>query len=469
VTYTHDLIVIGAGAAGLTVAGGAAMFGLTVVLVEAGAMGGDCLNTGCVPSKALLAAAARARDGRVGARLGVDLGPPRIDFGAVRDHVRGAIAAIAPVDSQERFEALGVEVIRGRATIVGDRHVTAAGRDMFAPRLAIATGSRPRVPAIPGLADVAWLTNETIFDLEMLPRHLAILGGGPIAMEMAQAFIRLGAQVTVIARGAYLSRDDPRAGRIVTDALAAEGVNFLAGTGVERVARDGDDIRLTLDGGAGIVASHLLLATGRVANVSGFGLDQAGVACGDDGIIVDSRRRTSNRRVYAVGDCRAGPRFTHMAGHDGSVAAVNIALGWPARAEAAAIPHTMFTDPELAQIGMTEGAARARFGRIDVVTQDFAHNDRAIAEGDTRGFIKLVRHRRRLVGVTIVGRHAGELLLPWTQIIAGKAGIFALASAIVAYPTRSEISKAAAFAAHEADIFGPWPRRWARLIARLRR
>lgn len=466
-TKKFDLVVIGAGAAGLTAAGGAAMFGLRVALIEAGKMGGECLNTGCVPSKALIAAASRAHQGRGGARLGIDLGEPRVDWAGVRAHVDGAIAAIAPTDSAERFEAMGVEVIRTRARFLDRTTVLADNRRLRAPRIVIATGSRPKLPDLPGLADVPYLTNETLFGLDVLPDHLLVLGGGPIGCEMAQAFQRLGSQVTVVAPKPPLARDDPDASATVAEQLRREGITFEPCSAI-RVASAAGSLALTLEDGRVLTGSHLLVAIGREANVEGLDLAAAGVEAGPDGIVVDARRRTSNRRIYAIGDCRAGPRFTHVSGYEGSLVALDVALGWPGKVDWRALPRVTYTDPELAQVGLTEAEARGRHAAIEVVRQDLAHNDRAVAEGDTRGFLKLIRHRGQVVGVTIVGARASELLLPWTQIMTGKSSTFALGSAVIAYPTRSEIAKAAAFAALEPQVFGAWPKRWARAVARAR-
>jgi pyruvate/2-oxoglutarate dehydrogenase complex dihydrolipoamide dehydrogenase (E3) component len=466
----YDVVVIGAGAAGLTAAGGPAMLGLKVALIEEGPMGGDCLNTGCVPSKALISAAGRAHEANRGLRLGVTLDRAKVDWLAVRDHIRHAIATIAPVDSQERFEGLGVEVIRDRGVLIDDRTVQVGGRQLKAKRIVIATGSRPRRPDIPGLDNVPYLTNETIFDIEELPRHLAIMGGGPIGMEMAQSFRRLGAQVTVIERMRPFPRDDADAAALVMKALEHEGVLIKQNVEVTAVAREGDDIILTLGDGAQVKASHLLVSVGRVPNTEGIGLEAAGVKVGRDGIIVDARRRTTNKRIYAVGDCREGPRFTHSSGYDGSIVVANIALGLPSKADWRALPWVTYSDPELAQVGLTEAAARAQFGsKVSVERENFSHNDRAIAEGETEGFLKIVRVGSKVVGATIVGRHAGDLLLPWAQAIVGKATVFGLSGMIVAYPNRSDISKAVAFKAYEPTIFGAWPKRWAKFLASLRR
>ena len=464
----YDLIVIGAGSAGLTAAGGVAMFGLKVALIEAGEMGGECLNTGCVPSKALLAAAARAQDVRDGARFGISASPT-VAWADVRAHVDGAIATIAPHDAQERFEKMGIEVIRTRAHFLDGKTLAVGNRRLTAPRIVIATGSKPAIPAIEGLADVPYLTNETVFALDRLPDHLLILGGGAVGIEMAQAFRRLGAAVTVIAPRPPLARDDREAAELVLARLRDEGVAFETGREAIRVAGQVEGITVTLADGHAITGSHLLVATGRSANVADLDLAAACVEADDDGIRVDARRRTTNPRIYAIGDCRAGPRLTHVAGYEGSLVALDIALGLPGKVDWRALPHVLYTDPELAQIGLTEADAREKYGDIDVTREDFADNDRAVTEGDDGGFMKLIRHRRKVVGVTIVGAHAGELLLPWTQIITGKATAFALGSAIVAYPSRSEIAKAAAFQAYAPTVFGTWPKRWAALVARTRR
>lgn len=468
-SYTHDLIVIGAGSAGLTAAGGAALFGLKVALIESGPMGGECLNTGCVPSKALIAAANRAQEGRREDRFGVTLGPPEVAWEGVSAHVRAAIAAIEPHDSQERFEAMGVEVIRNRAEFVGPDRIRAGNRELRAPRVVIATGAKPAIPPIPGLENVPYLTNETLFELQELPRRLIIIGAGAVGMEMAQAFRRLGSEVTVIEPGRPLGRDDEDAAGIVQSRLDAEGVNFVPGE-AESMAQGRDGLEVRTRDGTTITGSHLLFAAGKTANVESLALGAAGVETGEDGIRVDARRRTTNPRIHAIGDCREGPRFTHAAGYEGSLVAVEVALGLPQKADWSALPHCTYTDPQLAQIGLTETEARMRHDSgVKVVREDFADNDRAIAEGEASGFIKLVMKGRKVLGVTIVGADAGDLLLPWAQIMTGKASTFALGSAIVAYPTRGEISKAAGFAAWEPLVFGKWPKRWAGLVARKRR
>ncbi|GGD58407.1 FAD-binding protein [Erythrobacter arachoides] len=467
--YTHDVIVIGGGAAGLTAAGGCALFGLKVALIEAGPMGGECLNNGCVPSKALIAAARRAAEAREGARIGVTLAAPQVDWAGVHAHVHGAIAAIAPHDSQERFEGMGCEVIRERAVFTGPKSIAVAGRTLTAPRIVIATGSAPAVPPVEGLASVPYLTNETLFELGECPQHLVVLGGGNVGMEMAQSFRRLGSRVTLIEPGDLLARDDRDSVDLLVETMKDEGVRFVKGAAA-RVAGAGGAITVTTDGGETIACSHLLVATGRKARTEGYGLETTGVALGKNGIAVDARRRTSVKHIYAIGDCREGPRLTHVSGYEGSNVVLEIALGVPAKADFTALPWCTYTAPEVAQIGLTEAEGRETLGdRLTVVTEHFDHNDRAVAEGRPAGQIKLMLKGKKLVGASIVGEGAGELLLPLAQSMTGKTSTFALGGAVIAYPTRAEILKAAAFKAWEPLLFGTWPKRWAGLVARMRR
>ena len=466
---THDVIVIGAGSAGLTAAGGCGRLGLRVALIERDRMGGECLNSGCVPSKALIASGRRAQAMK-GRGLGIAAQrKPKVDFAGVRAHVQGAIEAIAPHDSASRFAGWGVEVIAGDARLTGPGTVEVGGRTLEAPRLVLAIGSRPALPPIEGLAETPFLTNQTLFDLEALPTHLLVLGAGPIGVEMAQAFRRLGAAVTLIEAGQALAGEEPDAAGLVLRTLAEEGVALRQHTKARRAAREADGVRLDLADGSSVSGSHLLVATGRQADTDGIGLALAGVRSGKDGILVDRRCRTSNPRIFAIGDCRAGPRFTHAAGDEGAVVVQNLGFGLPARSRNAAMPAVTYTEPELARIGLTERQARARYRRVRVHQEHFADNDRAVADGDTRGFAKVVRAAGRVVGVSIVGHGAGELIAPWSLVLDGKASLWSLSGAILPYPTRSEISRSVAFAAYEATIFGRWARGWARLRSWLRR
>ncbi|WP_299329405.1 FAD-dependent oxidoreductase [Parasphingopyxis sp.] len=465
---THDVIVIGAGSAGLTAAGGCAQFGLKVALIEKGPMGGDCLNTGCVPSKALITAARRAQEMRENAKYGIADVEPEIDFKAVHDHVQGAIDAIAVDDSQERFEEeFGVEVIRGYAKMIDGSTIEVNGETLNAPRIVLAIGSKPFIPPVEGIESVDYLTNETIFGLTERPDHLAIMGGGPIGMEMAQSFRRLGSQVTVIQRGKVMDKDDPEAAKIVVDRFRAEGVDIRENTNVVRVSKTGAGIRVETDNGDPVDATHLLVATGRTCDFTGFGLENGGIAWSPRGIEVDARRRTTNKKVYAIGDCRVGPRFTHASGYEGSLVILQIALGLSGKADYSALPWVTYSDPELGHVGMTEAQAREKYGdKVAVTKQEFAENDRARAENESEGFLKIIRKGKKVLGATVVGPHAGEFLLPWSLAIGGKANAFAIGGAIVPYPTRSDISKQAGFAIWEPTIFGGLPKRWAKFRAK---
>lgn len=465
--FTHDAIVIGGGAAGLTAAGGCALFGLKVALIEAHEMGGECLNNGCVPSKALITAAKRAAEGGRD-EFGVQLTAPQITWSGVHQHIHDAIAHIAPHDSQERFEEMGCEVIRDWATVTGKHSVEVGGRELRAPRIVIATGSKPAVPPIEGLDGVPYLTNENLFDLSELPGHLVIVGGGVIGMEMAQSFRRLGSKVTVINPGRLMGRDDADAVDVVSAKLRAEGVTFIEGKAA-KIGGSAGAITVTVGDGPEITGTHLLIAVGREPNIATLGLENVGIETNRNGIIVDARRRSSVKSIYAIGDCRDGPRLTHVSGYEGSNVALEITLGVPAKVDWSALPWCTYVEPELAQIGMTEADAKAEHGdKITVVKEGFDHNERAISEGSTDGFLKVIFKGKKVLGATIVGKNAGELLLPWTQVISGKSSSFAMGSAIISYPTRSEISKAAAFAAWEPTVFGSIPKKWAGFVAKMR-
>lgn len=306
-----DICVIGAGSGGLSVAAGASQMGAKTVLVEAAKMGGDCLNYGCVPSKALLAAAKKTAEAQNAGPFGIRIAPPTVDFPKVMDHVAAVIAAIAPHDSVERFEGLGVTVIEGQGSFVSERELAVGADRIIARRFVIATGSHAVIPPIPGLADISYLTNETLFDLRQLPSHLIIIGGGPIGLEMAQAFVRLGSRVTVLEAATALARDDPELTAVVLAALRREGVDLREGTCVSSVQQDaGGELCVTLEGADGkevLAGSHLLVATGRGATVAGLNLEVAGIEYSPSGIKTDARLRTTNRKIFAIGDVAGGP------------------------------------------------------------------------------------------------------------------------------------------------------------------
>ncbi|MDQ2095608.1 dihydrolipoyl dehydrogenase family protein [Rhodalgimonas zhirmunskyi] len=438
-----DLLVIGAGSGGLSVASGAAQMGADVILLEGAEMGGDCLNSGCVPSKALLAAAARAASRAKGTDMGIAPATAEVDFAAVKDHVADVIAQIAPHDSVERFEGLGVKVITEYGRFTGPRTVEAGGQSITARRVVVATGSRPLVPPIDGLDRVPFETNETIFDLRERPKHLLILGGGPIGMEMAQAHRRLGCEVTVIEGQKALGRDDGEAAALVIEALRGEGVTIAEGAMAEAVSGKAGAIEVTSKDGRRFAGTHLLVALGRVPNLDRLDLDKAGIETARGGITVDARLRTSNKKVYAIGDIVAGGmQFTHVAGYHAGIVIRQAMFGLPAKASTAHIPWATYTDPELAQVGLTEAQAREEHGdKLEVLRADFAGNDRAVAERATAGFAKVMVVKGRPVGATIVGQGAGEQIGFWALALSQNMKISAVAGMVMPYPTRAEVHK----------------------------
>jgi len=471
---TPDLCVIGAGSGGLSVAAGASQMGASVVLIERARMGGDCLNYGCVPSKSLIAAAHTAHVARAAERFGVRAGPLAIDGAAVFKRVHDVIAAIAPTDSVERFEGLGVKVIKAHARFTGPDRVRAGDVEIRSRRFVVATGSSPMVPPIPGLDRVPHLTNESVFDLDAVPERLIVLGGGPIGIELAQAFRRLGARVAVIEMQTILGRDDPELADVVRRQLAREGVDLFEkapAESVERTTHNGEGGIAVAVGGetpTRVEGTHLLVAVGRRPNVKDLGLDLAGVSVEPKGIVVDTRLRTTNRRVFAIGDAAGGLQFTHVAGFHAGIVLRNILFRLPARADRAAIPRVTYTDPELAQVGLTEAEAMALYDGIRILRWPMHDNDRAQAEGATEGLVKAVIGRRgRILGAGIAATHGGELIQPWTLAIANGLGIGAMASVVAPYPTLGEASKRAAGSYYTPTLFGDRTKAIVRLLARL--
>lgn len=466
----YDICIIGAGSGGLTVAAAAAQFGQKVCLIEKGEMGGDCLNVGCVPSKALLAAAKRAHAMRSAEAFGIAPVEPEIDFKKVRRHLQQVIAAIEPNDSQERFEKLGVKVIRAAARFAGPDRIEAGGENITARRFVVATGSRPVMPPVPGLAEVPYFTNETIFANDRRPEHLMIIGAGPVGLEMAQAHRRLGAKVTVIEAADPLSNDDPELTQIVLKQLAAEGINILSRTSLMSVEKTKSGIVLAIEGAGGvrsIAGSHILVAAGRKPNVDGLGLEAAGIAYSARGIVVDSGLRTSNRKVYAIGDVAGGPQFTHRSSHHAKLVLKNALFRLPVKTMTDIIPRVTYTDPELAQVGLSEAEARRRHGDgIAVLRRPFHDNDRAQTERKIQGLVKVIAGKRgKILGVGIVGADAGELIGPWSLAISGRLRLKAFADAVFPYPTLGEINKRAAISYYADLATKPWVRRVIRLLA----
>jgi pyruvate/2-oxoglutarate dehydrogenase complex dihydrolipoamide dehydrogenase (E3) component len=469
-----DLCVIGAGAGGLSVAAAAAAMGAPVVLVEKGAMGGDCLNFGCVPSKALIAAGQAAQAMRAANRFGLEPVEPRVDPVALHAHVHGVISGIAPTDSSARFEALGVQVIRAAGRFVSRDMLEAGEYRIKARRFVIATGSSPSIPRIPGLETVRFLTNETLFDLKTSPEHLIVVGAGAIGVEIAQAWRRLGAKVTLLEAGRALGREDPELAAVVIDQLANEGVDMREGASVARVEPLGDGVRVFVERDGSVSAidgSHLLIATGRAPNVDGLGLEAAGVDFDRDGVRTGANLRTTNRRVYAVGDvvvaAAGGARFTHAANYHAGLVLRATLFRLPVRVAPGLVPRVTYSDPEIASVGLDETAARERGLNPLILRWPFAENDRARAERDTRGHIKVIATRRgRILGAGIVGPRAGELIAPWQLALTRKLSIGDMAGVIMPYPTLSEVSRRAAVTGLARGLRNPWLGRALRFLRR---
>ncbi len=465
-----DICVIGGGSGGLSVAAGASQMGAKVVLIEKGKMGGDCLNYGCVPSKALLAAGHAAEAIRRSGPFGVGAGKPEISSERVYAHVRNVIAAIAPNDSVERFEGLGVKVIQAPARFTGPTGVAAGDYSISARRVVVATGSSPFVPPLAGLDDVPYFTNETIFEAGALPGHLIIVGGGPIGMEMAQAHGRLGAKVTVLEMFSIMPKDDPELVDVVRNRLAAEGIDIREKVKVSRLEKTETGVRVIVgDGGSETTldGTHVLIAAGRRPNVDGLDLEAAGIAYSPKGIEVDARLRTTNKKVFAIGDVIGGYQFTHVAAYHAGIVIRNALFRLPAKADHSSVPWVTYTDPELAQVGMTEEIARQSHGQVRVLRWPFSDNDRARAERHTEGLAKVVAlPGGRILGASIVGPRAGELIQTWVLAMSAKLKIGAVASMIAPYPTLGEVNKRAAGSFYTDKLFSDRTKWLVRFLSR---
>jgi len=471
---TCDVCVVGAGSAGLSVASGCAQLGLDTVLIEHGTMGGECLNTGCVPSKALLAAAKRVHAATAPAIAGIGNGEPAVDFGAVKDGLLDVIATIAPHDSAERFEDLGATVLRGTARFRDAQTITIDSDTVRARWFVLATGSRPAMPDIPGLDPDSILTNETIFGLRDKPDHLVILGGGPIGIEMAVAHRRLGVQVTLIERSTILPHDEPELVEVLRTTLRDGAITILEHAAIRRVAHGPGSIAVTMEwqGETTIVtASHCLVATGRVPAIDALNLEAAKIDSTAAGITVDARLRTSQLHIFALGDVIDGPRFTHVAGYQAGIVVRNLAFRLPAKVDYSALSWVTYADPELAHVGLTEAAARKRHGRrVTVQTVPLARNDRAVAERRTSGLLKVVVGRRgRILGASILAPAAGEIIGLWCVAVSRKLTLKAIADLMLPYPTLGEIAKTAATDYFSPKLFSTTTRRVVRALDRLPR
>ncbi len=465
-----DLCVIGAGSGGLSVAAGASQMGASVALIEKDKMGGDCLNTGCVPSKALLAAGHAANAVTRGQAFGIECGEPVIKGDKVFAHVRDTIAAIAPHDSVERFEGLGVKVIPAAGRFTGPREVVAGGTAIHARRFVLATGSHAFTPPIPGLDSVPFETNETLFNATALPEHLIVVGGGPIGLEMAQAHRNLGARVTVLEMFSIMPKDDAELVDVLRAQLARDGIDILEGVSIDRVEKTGGGLAVILKDGdkeTRIEGDRLLIAAGRRPNVDGLGLEEAGIEYGPMGVTIDARLRTSNKKVFAIGDVAGGFQFTHVAGYHAGIVIRNALFRLPAKADHSTVPWVTYTDPELAQVGLTETLAKERHGPIRVLRQPFSDNDRARAELKTEGMVKAVTTPKgAILGVGIAGPQAGELIQPWVLAMSAKLKIGAMAGMIAPYPTLGEINKRVAGSFYTPSLFSERTRKAVRFLSR---
>lgn len=457
-----DLCVIGAGSAGLSLAYGAAHLDRSVVLFEAAEMGGDCLNHGCVPSKAILKAGKVAQAYRIGEKFGIKPIEPEVDWDAVKAHIKGVIETIAPVDSVERYEGFGTTVVKERAHFVSKDTVESDTHRVTAKRFVIATGSRAAAPPIPGLDTVDYATNENIFSLETFPKHLLIIGAGPIGLEMGQTFRRLGAEVTIVDLFAPLGRNEPDHAQGLVQALEAEGIEFHAPAKTKHIRKSGESILIELDDGTELKGSHLLVAAGRKPVVDDLGLDVAGVSFDGRGIETDDNLRTSNPKIYAAGDVvKNMGGLTHAAGFHAGQLVKNFYFMPPmigrafSKATTDRMPAAIYTQPELANIGLTEAAAREKHGEgVRVVHFEFAENDRAIAERSTLGGVKIVATKKgQILGGSILGEGAGEMIHMLSMAMTNGTKISGVAQIISPYPTRSEAVKRAASSWYTDTIF----------------
>ena len=446
-----DICIIGAGSAGLSTAYAAANLGLKTVLFEGAAMGGDCLNHGCVPSKALLAAAKAANDMRGTEKYGVSIdAEPKVDWQKVRAHVQGVIDHIAPVDSVERFESFGTIVISEFARFTDEKTVESDSTRVTAKRFVIATGSTAFIPPIPGLADVPYLTNHSIFTTPDFPKKLIVIGGGPIGIEMAQAFQRLGSEVTVVEMGRALARADKDHAATALDALRKEGLHILEHHKATKVS--GTDGQITvhtesIDGHShDIEGTHVLVAAGRRTFLDGLDVEKAGVQTERGHVVVKKTLQSvSNKRVWALGDATGKAQFTHVAGMHASIFTRAAIMGLPrVNADAEALPSVTYMQPEIAQLGLTEAEAREQFGdKVAVGRFAFDENDRAIAERKTDGEVKIIWMGKKILGASILGEGAGDLLQIVSVAMANGLPPGGLIKHMSPYPTRAEAVKRA--------------------------
>ncbi|MBU1003813.1 MAG: FAD-dependent oxidoreductase [Proteobacteria bacterium] len=474
-TYDYDIGIIGAGAAGLSVASGSAQLGARTLLVERDdKLGGDCLHYGCVPSKTLIRTAHVYHQLNNAARFGLPQPDvPPVDFSRVAARIREVIDTIQVHDSVERFCGLGAQVEFGDARFADEHSITFGGRSLSARTWVVATGSSPGIPPLPGLDSTPYITNKQIFSLKKLPGSMIVLGAGPIAVEMAQAFSRLGTRVEVVQRNTQiLSKEDQDMAAVVMDAMTAENVVFHLGAKVTQVSNAGGLREVQFELGNGdcktVRGEVLLVALGRTPNTQGLGLEAAGVDVTKRGIPVDARMRTSHKHIFAAGDVTGQHQFTHAAGYEAGIVVANAIFHLPRKADYTHLPWCTYTWPELASIGLNEKAAKAAGRTVEIQCEGFANNDRALAEGETKGQLKLVLDKGRPVGVQIVGPHAGELIAEWVAVQNGGLRLSTLAGSIHPYPTLGEINKRAAGSVLGPKIFSERIRKALKLFFRFR-
>ena len=470
-TLKPDICVIGGGSGGLSVASGAAQMGAKVVLFEGGKMGGDCLNYGCVPSKALLAAAKAAHHAHGNPAMGVKGAAAQVDFGAVKDHVANVIAGIAPHDSPERFRSLGVTVIEDYASFTSPRQVEGGDIRVEAKYTVISTGSSAFIPPIPGLDGVPFHTNETIFTDRTMPKHLIVIGGGPIGIEMAQAHRRLGSRVTLIeAAPSIMIRDDAALVSILRARLIEEGIDIIEGAGVTGVSGKAGAIDVAVEGRTPVSGTQILVAVGRRPNLDRLNLEAAKIEVARPGIVTDRRLRTSNRRVFAIGDAAGRQQFTHIAGYHAGIIIRNILFRLPAKIDDSAVPWVTYTDPELAHVGLTQAEAKSKGIAVTRVEAALADNDRCRAEARTEGMVVgLTDKKGRILGASILAPGAGEMIQPWILAISKGLKIGSVASYIAPYPTMGEASKRAAGSYFTPSLFSERTKRVVRSMLKLPR
>jgi pyruvate/2-oxoglutarate dehydrogenase complex dihydrolipoamide dehydrogenase (E3) component len=457
----YNLVVVGAGTAGLVAAAGAAILGARVALVERQLMGGDCLNYGCVPSKALIRAARAAYAVTEAREFGIEAPPPTVEFADVMRRVRRVRAEIAPNDSVQRFARLGVDVLLGHGHFTGKRSLEVEGQRLDFKKAIIATGARAAVPPIPGLAEAGYLTNETVFSLTALPRRLIVIGGGPIGCELAQAFARLGSQVSLVSDvPRLLPKEDPDVAALLEQQFRREGIDLILGAKVERAEKSAVGKILIVnraEKNETVVGDEILLAAGRVPNVEGLNLEAAGVKHNDKGVIVDDHLRTSNKDIFTAGDIGSPFHFTHTAEALGRIALQNALFFGRKRASDLVIPWCTYTSPEIAHVGLNQEGASNSEMETESFQLPFKENDRSVVDNDTQGFARVHVRKKdgRLMGATLVSNHAGESIGELVMAIQHKIKVGALGAVIHPYPTQAEIIKRLGDASQRGRL-KPW-------------